>query len=114
MATAVLTIQPVVIGGLTPSFTAATATDGFEFVGNDGQVFIRIKNTNASTRTATPTPTGKSRSGLSLTGTGVNIPATTGDVLIGPFDVSDYGTTVTVALSAFADVSAAAIRLPRV
>lgn len=113
MATAVLTVQNITVSGLTPTFTAATATDGFEFSGNTGDIFIRIQNTNAATRTATPATTGKSPSGLSLTPVGVIVPATTGDILIGPFPPAEYGTTVTVALSAFANVQAAAIKLPR-
>jgi hypothetical protein len=113
MATAVLVPQSIVVAGLTPSFTAATATDGFEFSGNTGNQFVRIKNVNAATRVATPTTTGRSPSGLSLTPVPVTVAALTGDITIGPFPPAEYGTTVTVALSAFADVTAAAITLPR-
>lgn len=113
MATAALIPQSIVIAGLTPTFTPATANDGFEFSGNTGDQFIRVKNTNAATRTATPATTGRSKSGLALTAVPVTVPATTGDILFGPFPPSEYGTTVTVALSAFADVSAAVITLPR-
>lgn len=111
MATAVLTVQNITTSGLTPTFTAPTATDGFEFAGNTGNHFIRIKNTDASTRTATPTVSGKTKSGLAGTAVVVTVPANTGDILIGPFDPADYGTTVTVAISATAGITAAAIKL---
>jgi hypothetical protein len=111
MATEALTVQQITRAGLAPTFTNPTATDGWTFSGNTGNHFLRVKNTNGSSRTVTPTPTGKSKSGLSLTAEPVTIPDTTGDVLIGPFDPSDFGATVTIACSATAGLSAAAIKL---
>jgi hypothetical protein len=113
MATAVLSIFTIAVAGVTPTYTNATATDGFEFSNNTGNEFVRILNTNGAARTATPATSGRSPSGLALTPVPVTIDATTGDEWLGPFPTSEYGTTVTIAISASAGVSAAAIRLPR-
>ena len=112
---AVLTPQDIVRTGLTPSFAAATVTVGDTFV-NDERCFARIKNASGGAITAAAQPT-RLVDGLLPAPRTVNVPATTGDVLIGPFPAADYNDTnnvVTIICSAVTSVTIAIIRLPRV
>lgn len=88
---------------LTDAGTAGDATNHHEFT-NNGSTILRVKNTNAATRDVT----------LNIARTVddrvpaarvVTVAATTGDVLIGPFPVADYGTLATFNLSADAGVT---------
>lgn len=82
MARTALTVQKVTRDGLTESFTPAIA-DGHLF-NNTGREVIRIKNSNAASATVT-VPIPALVDGQSVTSRTVNVPATNGDVLIGPF-----------------------------
>jgi hypothetical protein len=94
---------------LTDAGTAGDSTNDHEVV-NDGHMMIRVKNTNASPRTVTLNiqRTVDDRVPAART---VNIPATTGDVLIGPFPVADYGTLMTFDLDADTNVTVYAYSL---
>lgn len=77
---------------LTPASTSRTGltwagapanVDGHMF-GDNGRRLVRLKNTDASARTVT-IPTAVQVDGLDVEDLVVPIPATTGDVTIGPF-----------------------------
>lgn len=81
---ALLTTQVVTRAGITPSYTAASATDTFT-PGSD--VFIHAKNTNAATRDLafSINNTNPTYPNVTYAMVAVTIPATTGDKMIGPF-----------------------------
>lgn len=112
-----LPVQDVTLAGLTPSFTAPTqagAGGGWAFP-NTGDQVIRIKNAAGSPVIATlltPATIG----GIAIADPTVSIPATTGDVTIGPFDPSLFNQadgTVIVEIASTTSVTAAAVRVPR-
>ncbi len=82
MAREELTAQRIQRTGLSTAYTAAIA-DGHKFL-FDKQVFVHIKNTNGSSRTLTIQTPG-TVDGLAVADRTVTIPATTGDVMVGPF-----------------------------
>jgi hypothetical protein len=109
-----LTVQPVTIAGLTPTFSAPTdagSGGGWSFP-NTGDQVIRIKNSGAQ-RTVTilsPATIG----GIAIADPTVTIPATTGDVTIGPFDPSIFNNAdgaVYVEVDATTGLTAAALKL---
>ena len=109
---ALLTAQPVVYTGLTPSYAAVNSTDTFA-PGMD--LLLHVKNTNAATRTITVTVY-KDLGGLALADVGpVTIAATTGEEMLGPFPAHIFADPATgfctVTYSATAGVTAALIQL---
>ena len=114
MAPAVVeTIQHINRAGLTPSYINASA-DG-HYIPNDGRVVIRIKNTNAAARTAIAQTPGNSGSGQAIADQNANVPATTGDILMGPFPLSQFNDMqgrLYLSFSATAGVSFCPMRLP--
>lgn len=84
-----LSIQPTTRDGLAATYSAADAASGNDFA-NSGAEFLHVKNTGASPVTLT-IPTSITIDGLAVTDRTVTIPATTGDLFIGPFDNSFYG-----------------------
>jgi len=85
-AAATLAIQDIVRAGLTPIYTAAT-TDGFYFA-NNGRVFCGIKCTGSSVTATFQTP--QSNTGLAVADLVVTVPATTGDIMVGPFPPESF------------------------
>jgi hypothetical protein len=98
--------------GLSPTFGAA-GVSGDTFP-NDGHTFIRVKNGSGSPITVTVAPA-RAVDGLTPAGRTVSIPATTGDVSIGPFPGDDYNTdgTASVSYSSVTTVTVAVVSLPR-
>lgn len=118
---ATLTVQNVVEAGLAPSYAAAAVAD--EFVNpSDESVFVHYKNTNAAARTITVL---KQKASVPVPGYGavplsdlvVNLPANTGDVMLGPFPAAKYNDgngKVQLTLSAATNVTVAVVRVARV
>jgi hypothetical protein len=107
---ALLTAQPTVATGLTPSYAAVAASD--TFVPGPYRI-LHLLNTNAATRTVTLTTTGTGPGGVSITDWVGTIGATTGSLMFGvlPGNVFADGTTgvATVTCSATAGVTIALI-----
>lgn len=87
MARVDVTPQACSDAGITPSWVAPTA-DGIMIPG-DGQTKVMVRNTNASACDVT-VQTPEQRSGLDVSDRVVNVPATTGERLIGPFREATY------------------------
>jgi len=109
---ATLTVQDIVLGGITPTYAAAdVAGDAFP---NDGRTFLHYKNTNAAARNVTvdsvrPCDQGTDHNQIQ------NVPATTGDKMLGPFPPARFNQTsgnVNVTYDAVTNLTVAAIRLP--
>jgi len=112
VARTTLSVQQITNSGITPSYAAATATDGDAFA-NDGDVFVHVKNVGGSPVTLTIQTPGKV-AGVDIAEVTVTIPATTGDKMIGPFDPTVFNQSdgkVYLDWSAVTGVTVAAIRL---
>ena len=104
---AVIAIQTIDLDGEGADYAAAVGPDTFT---NDGRTFLHVKNTNAATRDVTIDSTKLCDQGFDHNQV-VTIPATTGDMMIGPFPTARFGTTVTVTYSAVTGVTVAAFKL---
>lgn len=74
--------------GITPTYNAATATDGDAFT-NDGHTFVQVLNASGAPITLT-IQTPNTVDGLAITDRTVSVPATTGNKMIGPFPPAIY------------------------
>jgi hypothetical protein len=116
MSVVALTEQRSTLTGLTPTFTApggAGAGNGWTFT-NTGSQAIRVKNASGGPIVATvlaPQTANTNGGAVVYTAPTVSIPATTGDVTIGPFDPSIFGTTLTVEVASATSMTAACIRI---
>lgn len=119
MARDVLTVQDITRDGITPSYAAGDAL-GHSFNNVGENILLQVKNTDAAPITVTilnPSVL----DGESVPDKTVSVPATTGDKMIGPFpkrlyeqedvDAADVR-SILIDLSAVANVTIAAIRLP--
>jgi len=107
---AVLTVQPVSLTGLTPTFPAA-AGGGDEF-SNDGRTLFRVKNGGGGSITVTFT-TPKSIKGVAIADPAITV-AAGAEMYIGPFDPEIFNAAdgnVDVAYSGVTTVTVAAVRL---
>lgn len=121
MAVVTLTPKTVDFNGVegysdTADYSAATATDGFQFV-NDGKTIINIKNADTGSCTATiDNPQPCSFGGTTVHDVDVVIPASD-DFMIGPFPMSRFNDSnglVTISLAVaddVTDISACAYKL---
>ena len=110
-AMATLTIQTIDHTGVAESLVAAAAA-GDQFA-NDGRIFIHVLNTNGASRDVTINSQSNCNQGFDHNIV-VTVPATTGDMMIGPFPPSrfdDGGGFVQVTYEAETGVTIAAIRL---
>ncbi len=82
-------IQPVTTAGLSPTFDNANAA-GLAFA-NNGRRILRVTNTSGSAVTVTVNIPG-TLDGVAAANGGkqIAVPATTGDVTIGPFPAGTY------------------------
>lgn len=87
MARTTVTPQQLARAGITPSYNAATVTDGDGFA-NDGRTFIHVKNTGVETTLTIQTPA--TVRGFAVAEDTKTIPATTGDKMYGPFEPELY------------------------
>jgi hypothetical protein len=88
------------------AFQAATASDTFA---NDGKTFLYVKNASGSGITVTVASVTPCNQGTTHNLT-FTVAATTGDEIVGPFDVNRFGVTCTVTYSATTSVTVAAFR----
>lgn len=89
MADRRLTPQVVNRTGLAATYVADLLTADTHQVNNDGSVFFHFKKTGAGACTVTFITHG-SIDGLTIADRTVTVPATTGDVFVGPFQPTVY------------------------
>lgn len=107
---ALLSPQQIAITGLTVALSAAGASDT---AAPDDRVFWRVKNASGSAITATVVVPGTTF-GQANPDVAVNVPATTGDVLIGPLvpALADASTgLITLTTSAQTSVTSALVKV---
>lgn len=108
---ATLTTQVINLAGLAPTYSAASAST--KIVCGE-RTFLHVKNTAGSSMTVTLSSTAKVR-GQAAADVVVTVPATTGDMMIGPITqdlfagVSDG--LAAVAYSSTTNVTVAAVRI---
>ena len=85
---ATLTTQSISRSGLTTSFTSA-AGGGDSFT-PDGQTLLRVKNASGSIITITVVSPGSVIEGVTKGDVTFTVPATTGDVIAGPFPAEHF------------------------
>ena len=84
---AVLSVQEIIRAGIVPTYNAASA--GGDSFPNDGGTLLHFKNTNAAARNVT-IATQITVDGKAVADDVINIPATTGDKMVGPFPSGIY------------------------
>lgn len=83
---ATYTKQVVTLAGLTPAYTAASATDNFL---PDADTFLHVKNGGASPDTVTVVTPGNAPGGLAIADVVVSVPAGQ-ERMIGPFPAEQF------------------------
>lgn len=106
MASIAIQAIPLTAAGLAPAYAAAVGPDTFV---NDGKTFLHLKNTNGAARNVTISSPTSCNQG-STHDIVVNVPATTGDKMVGPFPVDRFTAAPAVAYDAVTGLVVAAIR----
>lgn len=88
-----VTVQTIYLTGTTPSYASA-ATDG-NSIANDGKVYVELKSTAGSIVTVTVI-TPLTVNGLAVDDLNIQLPATTGNKISGPFLPSTFSPTGTM------------------
>lgn len=113
MANIALTVEQCLAAGLTQTYTAGlTTTDTYQFA-NDGRTFLQFVKTAAVACTVTIVTSGTFQ-GLAIADVTVTVPATTGNVMAGPFPPMAFNDTaglVNLTLSNVAGLSVACVHL---
>jgi hypothetical protein len=113
MADVTLNAEEITRAGIDATDTALNTTDVYK-VPNDGRIFLHFKKTGAGAATITIT-TPNTVDGLALADRTVNVPATTGDVCVGPFPRADYNDSqgrISFTASEATGLTCAVLRLP--
>lgn len=114
MATVTLNPDIAVEAGVAPTRTGALSTGNTYKFRNNGKTLLHFRKSGANACTVTLTAQGTVR-GHALANQTVNVPATTGDVIVGPFprdiyDDSNHDVSFTVSEVTGLDV--AVIQIP--
>lgn len=109
-----VSVEQALKAGLTATYTSSgLLTTNTYKVRNDGRVFIHFKKTGAGAATVTIVTPNTSQ-GLAIADQTVTVPATTGDVFVGPLAASlfnDASSDVSFSFSDTVGLSFAVIRL---
>lgn len=89
MAEVRLTPQKLVATGVTPSYTGSLSTSNTYLVRNTGRCMVHFKKSGAGACDVTIDTPG-TVGGLAIANQVVNVPASTGDKMIGPFPPNIY------------------------
>lgn len=116
-----IALQTMNQAGLARTYQAATASDNVAGTPSGERVFIHAKNTNASTATITINPVNPTSTKVPGVGMvpipaiSVVVPATTGDVMIGPIPscyVDSQGNITLLNTGTITNLTLAAIYMP--
>ena len=114
MATVTLTPDIAVEGGVAPTRTGSLNTGNTYKFRNNGKTILHFRKSGANACIVTITPASTPR-GHALANETVNVPATTGDVVIGPFarDIyDDVNHDVSFTVSEVTGLDVAVIQIP--
>lgn len=110
MADVNLAVETINRAGLNAADTALATADDY-FFPNDGRTFVHLKKTGANPANVTFVSPA-TRGGLAVADLVVVVPATTGDLMVGPFPPGVFGSTVEFATDEETAITAAVVRLP--
>ncbi len=110
---AALTLYEISRSGDSKAY-AAGSSGGDTLSGNDGRVYLHIKNTNAATRAVTVAAAAPCNRGTLHNAGPLTIAATTGDQMMGPFPVDWFSGTLTITydVNPPTNLTIAALHLP--
>jgi hypothetical protein len=114
MATVVLVPDVLTDAGLAPTRNAGLSIANTYKVRNNGKTFLHFRKSGANACTVTLVGQGTLR-GKALAALTVNVPANTGDVMIGPFPADVYNDTnhdVSFTLSEVTGLDVAVVAIP--
>src|SRR5581483_1688841 len=114
MATVVLVPDVLTDAGLAPTRNAGLSNANTYKFRNNGKTFLHFRKTGANACTVTLVAQGTLR-GKAITNPTVNVPANTGDVMIGPFPYDVYNDTnhdVSFTLSEVTGLDVAVVAIP--
>lgn len=106
--------QEIKLAGIAPSYTGSLTTSDTYKVTNDGRTFLHFKKTGLGACTVT-LQTPRTVDGLAVEEKTVTVPASTGDVLVGPFDTDNFNDgsgDLAFTLSEVTGLTVGAFRLP--
>jgi hypothetical protein len=107
--------QEISTAGIAPAYQGSLLTTNVYTFPNDGRTFLHIKKSGAGACTATVVTPGSYR-GQAIADLTFNVPASTGDVMAGPFPADLYTDPATglatVSFSEITGLTAAVVRLP--
>jgi len=89
MARAAFTVQTLTRAGAAPTFTAVASVDGYGVPNAAGKTILHFRNTNAAPRVVTVV-TQPTVDGAAIAEKTFTVAATTGEIIIGPFDPNVY------------------------
>jgi len=92
MAEVSLSVEKLAPTGLAATYTGSLSTDNTYKVRNSGRMFLHFKKSGAGDCVAT-IQTPKTVGGLAVSEQAVTVPATSGDMMIGPFPPGIYNDT---------------------
>jgi len=114
MADVELAVQQIVAAGITPTYTGSLSISNTYHVRNTGRIFLHFKKSGAGSCDVT-IATPRTVDGLAIADRVVQVPATTGDKMIGPFKPDVYnsqgGVDLTFTLSEITGLTVAVLRL---
>lgn len=93
MADVILAPQKLSDAGVAPTYTGSLSVANTYIVRNSGRVFLHFKKTGAGANTTT-VQTPKTVGGLAVADRTVNVPGTTGDVMVGPLSPDLYNDAI--------------------
>ena len=112
MATIRKAVQQIGRGGVAPAYTGSLTTSDDYAVSNDGRTVLHFLKTGAGACTVTIETPAKV-SGLDLEEQEITVPATSGDIMAGPFPPSVFnaGGDLSITFSNVTGLTFAALRL---
>lgn len=107
------TVEQVTLAGINATDTGSLSTSDTYLVNNDGNVILHFKKSEAVDATITFDTPGTVR-GLAIANPTVTVPASTGDIMVGPFPVDTFNDSngdVRFTASNIAGLTVAAVRI---
>lgn len=110
MADINLSVEQITRLGLAPTYNGSLSISNNYFVPNSGLTFLHFKKTGAGNCNVTVVTT-QTILGYAVADPVIVVPATTGDVMIGPFPKNVFGTNIEFTVDEITGLTVACLRL---
>ena len=110
MADVVLTVQTIASAGITPTFTGSLSVSNTYKFRNTGTVWLHFKKTGAGVAAIT-VQTPATQGGLAVAEQTFNVPATTGEIVAGPFPKTLYNDAANDAAFTSSDIAGLSVAI---